>query len=276
MFPNTDTDTKVTFFRTTLDELDLYSLDDLINHGHTDGVLSPATTLAEYLRDVNPKFRWYNKHESIVDMARRSVLPGHDEYAKDDSKLASTLLFDALVVDNGKDEPAVIANLWCNAARGSARSTPGEQMQVQPAEINPSCVVFGTTFEVMDRSSAGLTESDYESMHKRFDEGVAHWVAGWDEPVDYMFLNVKELYNPDFYSPAVYPRNVDAPVLDGFQQIEWGTEIWNTWNTAKRARPGLSVYHDLGVSGDPANSSALVSSFMQGRGFAPLLEVEVV
>lgn len=26
MFPNTDTDTKVTFFRTTLDELDLYSL----------------------------------------------------------------------------------------------------------------------------------------------------------------------------------------------------------------------------------------------------------
>lgn len=54
--------------------------------------------------------------------------------------------------------------------------------------------------------------------------------------MDYLSLTVQHLYSSDFDSPAVYPHDVDTPVLDGFQQIDWGTEIWNTWNTAKSAQ----------------------------------------
>lgn len=272
MFPNTDTDAKVTYFRTSLDVLDLYSLDDFINHGATEGVNSPALVLAKYLHEVNPKFRWYNKHQSIVDMARNSVLSGDPTYTEDDSKLASTLLLDALVADNGKDAPAVIANLRCNVARGSAWGS-GVRVQVQPGGGDRSCVVFGTTFEVMERSSAGLTESDYEAMVDHDDDGVAHWVAGWDTPVDYLCLYVNQLYRSDFKSPAVCPRDVAAPVLDGFQQAEWAA---GTWREYTRPQPGASAYGDLGLSGDPDTSPAIVSSFMQGRGFAPLLRLGVI
>lgn len=267
MFPNTDTDTKVTYFRTSLDELDMYSLDDFINHGHTEGVNSPAIVLTKYLHEVNSKFRWYNKHQSIVDMARNSVLSGDPTYTEDDSKLASTLLLDAIVVDNGKDEPAVIANMRCSAARGSAWGS-GVRIQVQPGGGDRSCVVFGTTFEVMERSSAGLTESDHDAMETRDDDEVAHWVAGWDEPVDYLSLWVIQTYGSFSNSPAVYPRDIAAPVLDGFQQAAWGDPTWRAW---ERPHPGSSAYSDLGLSGDPDTSPAIVSSFMQGRGFAPLL-----
>ena len=272
MFPNTDTDAKVTFFRTSLDELDMYSLDDFINRGTTEGVNSPALVLAKYLHEVNPKFRWYNKHQSIVDMARNSVLSGDPTYTEDDSKLASTLLLDAIVVDNGKDATAVISNLRCSAARGSAWGS-GVRIQVQPGGGDRSCVVFGTTFEVMERSSAGLTGSDYDAMKTRNDDGVAHWVAGWDEPVDYLSLNVAQIFGLDFSSPAVYPRDVASPVLDGFQQSEWAS---GTWREYTRPQPGSSAYGDLGLSGDPDTSPAIVSSFMQGRGFAPLLRMRLI
>lgn len=50
MIEGTAYDTTVSYFRTTLDPLDLYRIDNIINHGADDDVSTPAAALATHLR----------------------------------------------------------------------------------------------------------------------------------------------------------------------------------------------------------------------------------
>lgn len=50
--------TIVTYFRTSLDPLDVYRIDDIISGGGEDDTTTPAAALATHLRAVNPALHW--------------------------------------------------------------------------------------------------------------------------------------------------------------------------------------------------------------------------
>ena len=63
----------VTYFRTTLDPLDMYRLERIIDHGEDMDVTTPAAALAVYLRGIDPSLRWHRTSMRVDSRATGAV-----------------------------------------------------------------------------------------------------------------------------------------------------------------------------------------------------------
>lgn len=96
--------TTVTYFRTSLDPLDVYRVGDIISGGEDD-TTTPAAALATHLREVNPKLHWDTERE-IADV----LAPRYSTGSTGLVNLAGRAHFDAVIFEH-EGETTVLAAL---------------------------------------------------------------------------------------------------------------------------------------------------------------------
>ena len=108
----------VTYFRTTLDPLDMYRLERIIDHGEDMDVTTPAAALAVYLRGIDPSLRWH-RTSMRVDSRATGAVKGMGDIVDDDD-VADLMYFDAAVFTHGTNRAVVMGlkPLYFPASRG--------------------------------------------------------------------------------------------------------------------------------------------------------------
>lgn len=266
MTANTALDTTVSFYRTTLDPYDLYRIGDIINDGAPADTTTPAAALATYLRNLNPQLRWHALDgQSVVEQANSEVLGGIGfTWLRNDDQLSPLFFFDAAVFDNGEDEPVIIANL-----RYDQTMRPYEferVLQVQPLHADPACAVYATTMPVTPRGGVMFDSSHRRVKTTRNGEDAAHWISTRDEPVTSMRVTLRDsLVN-------MHCRDTAPHVPEGFRAVAWDSD---TWKVQQRPHAGQDIYDSLTTEDtEDDDCPAVCAAILQGRGYAPLVEME--
>ncbi len=89
----------VTYFRTTLDPLDMYRIERIIDHGEDMGTATPAAALAVYLRGIDPSLRWHRTGLDL-DTSATGAVKGMGDIV-DDYDAADLMYCDAAVFTHG-------------------------------------------------------------------------------------------------------------------------------------------------------------------------------
>lgn len=271
MIEGTAHDTTVSYFRTTLDPLDLYRIDNIINHGADDDVSTPAAALATHLRGVNPALYWHTRagrtvaEQATCEAAYNLGLAG----GLDEEAAGSFFFFDAVVADSSTTTPVIIANLrYDHQLQGEPFS---RFLQVQPEGDDPMCAVYATTLAV-DPVSNDDVYLFGDAVTTFVDDTTAHTLATWDEPVEYAHLRT---YFNVMTDPrrSIRARNTAVDVPAGFRRVSWED---TSWKSRHRRSLGYSVLDCVAFDDDDNDTCpAICSSILQGQGFAPLVEVAV-
>ena len=266
MSANTATDTAVSFYRTTLDPYDLYRIDDIINGGAPADTTTPAAALATYLRNLNPQLRWHALDgQSVVEQVSKEVRSGVVlPWGMPEDRIASFFFFDAAVFDNGEDEPTIIVNLRYDQ---TMRTYEFERvLQIQPLRADPACAVYATTMPVTPRGGVMFDSSHRRVKTTRNGEDAAHWISARDEPVTSMRVTMHDsLVN-------MHCRDTAPHVPEGFRAVAWDS---NTWKVQQRPHAGQDIFDSLTTEHtEDDDCPAVCSAILQGRGFAPLVEME--
>lgn len=264
-------DTRVTYFRTSLDQYDLYYLDrpagELVNAPAT-----PAVNLMRYLYEQNPRFSWQQGDESLVDsvhdMFTRPLYAS--EVARRDDEY-SLVLLDAAVLDSG-DEPAVVAGLVNTA--GSKRIPPRRSFEI-PAKPHGNCIVTGSSLHMVDRTqSIRLPEDVWESGF------AAYNMTQINTPCVQVHLAFHEMYIASMQPLVRRENTVSSPEVTGFRSVLWDSPTWRMQHRPSVASDMLTAVPSTGTN-QPLYSvnddtfPAIVSSVMQGEGRVPVVTAGV-
>lgn len=230
--------TQVTYFRTALDPLDVYRLDDIINGGGADDTSTPAAALATHLRGLNPKLRWH-----VPGDLEEVVAHSYPDDSSGVVSLAGKAHMDAAVFSHDGHCAIFVAlravlnarssrSMWfpgkCNAVAGLPRAT-----------------------------TTGIAYSGSSCLYVPEDTDPAGYIAGVHDPIPW-------LTKIDFVPSHGSNRAVEATpsVPEGFSPVSWdGPE----WLIPRLRSPGVSALDDSAPPEFAAKTS-LVSSIYQGPG----------
>lgn len=269
--------TTVTYFRTSLDPLDVYRIGDIISGGEDD-TTTPAAALATHLRGANPTLHWDTDKE-LADV----LAPRYSTGSTGLVNLAGRAHFDAVIFEC-EGETTVLAALrhiyafsatartmWFSATTGPYDLPRATTTGLEPVPAKPA--YLGSSSRVVQQSPTTAQE-----------------IATRTEPIptavkiDFLTGN----RSLDEFGQTVIERAVDSapPEVAGFVHIPW---VGREWAQPKLPAPGADLMGEL--SGDAAGvpslkpgapgpdygsastAPAIVSCIQQGEGHAPLIRI---
>ena len=242
-----DTYTQVTYFRTALDPLDVYRLDDIINHGSADDTSTPAAALATHLRGLNPRLRWHVPGD-LEEVISQHYPPDSDGVVS----LAGKAHLDAAVFSHDGHCAIFVALRAVLGSALSARSMwfPGS------CEAAPGLPRATTT---------GIAYSGSSCLDIPEGIGTAEYLAGVRDPIPWL-TKIDFLTYLD--TPDLVPGCTPA-VPAGFRPVSWTDDAW----FAPRLRaPGVDVIADS-VGPYHEEMTAVVSAIYQGPGLPRLVRL---
>lgn len=270
--------TIVTYFRTSLDPLDVYRVGDIISGGEDD-MTTPAAALATHLRGVNPKLHWDTERE-LADV----LTPRYSTGSTGLVNLAGRAHFDAVIFEHEGDT-TVLAALRHIYGFSAAARTMWFSSTAGPYDL-PRATTTG--LEPVPAKPAYLGSS---SRMTWCDTTTAQDIATRSEPIptsvkiDFLSRHRTPSGVPDKEMPR---RATDAtpPEVAGFVPVPWaGRE----WARPVLPAPGVDLVGELSgeVAGAPSlkpgapqpdygtenSSPAIVSCVYQGKDYAPLVQL---
>ena len=238
--------TQVTYFRTALDPLDVYRLDDIINRGGEDDTTTPAAALATHLRGLNPRLRWHVPGDLEEVVAQHYLAESTGVVS-----LAGKAHMDAAVFSHdGHCTIFVALRAVLNSRSSRSMWFPGKCDAV-------AGLPRATTTGVLYSGSSSLD----------IPEGIdtAEYLAGVRDPVPWI-TKIDLLTYLD--TPDLVPGCTPA-VPAGFRPVSWTDDAW----FAPRLRaPGVDVLADS-VGPYHEEMTAVVSAIYQGPGLPRLVRV---
>lgn len=264
-------DTRVTYFRTSLDQYDLYYMDRPAGE-LASAPATPAVNLMRYLYEANPNFSWQLGGESMADFV-------HDMFARPlyTSEVArrggehTLVLLDAVVLDSG-DEPVVVAGL-VNIA-GSKRIPPRRSFEI-PAKPHGNCIVTGSSLPMVDRTQViPLPDDVWESV------SAAYNMTQIKTPCVQVRLAFHEMYIANTQPLVRRESTVASPELAGFRSVLWDSPTWHLQQRPSVASDMLAATSPSGTnlplySSDDDTFPAIVSSVLQAEGHVPVVTAGV-
>ena len=269
--------TTVTYFRTSLDPLDVYRVGDIISGGEDD-TTTPAAALATHLRGVNPKLHWDTDKE-LADV----LAPRYSTGSTGLINLAGRAHFDAVIFEC-EGETTVLAALrhiyafsatartmWFSATTGPYDLPRATTTGLEPVPAKPA--YLGSSSRVVQQSPTTAQE-------------IATRTDPIPTAVKIDFLTGNR--SLDEFGQTVIERAVDSapPEVAGFVHIPW---VGREWAQPKLPAPGADLMGELSgeVAGAPSlkpgapmpdygsasTASAIVSCIQQGEGHAPLIRI---
>lgn len=241
-----DTYTQVTYFRTALDPLDVYRLDDIINHGGEDDTTTPAAALATHLRGLNPKLRWH-----VPGDLEEVVAHSYPDDSSGVVSLAGKAHMDAAVFSHdGHCTIFVALRAVLNARSSRSMWFPGKCDAVAGL---PRATTMGVDY----------TGSSSLDIPVGID--TAEYLAGVRDPIPWL-TKIDFLTYLD--TPDLVPGCTPA-VPAGFRPVSWTDDAW----FAPRLRaPGVDVIADS-VGPYHEEMTAVVSAIYQGPGLPRLVRL---
>ena len=257
----------ITYFRTTLDPLDIYRLERIIDHGEDTDISTPAAALAVYLRGIDPSLRWHST-KSAIGSARGGVASMSEIMDKgNDSDL---LYLDAAVFTHGTNRTIVMGlkPIFLFAARGPV----DRNLWVNRPTIGRSdCLAWATSLP-LSCGADYLVEFNYRPASSLKSKDAA-WLADFTEPIIYLGAYCYSFQHMMGVSDDIKPAtNAPAPEVAGFTQVPWDHD---TWLNRKRPKPGMDVFADSSRTTDEDELTSIVSCIRQGDGIGPLVTIEV-
>lgn len=238
----TTPDTRVTYYRTSLDPLDIYYLDEIITHQDSDNDFTPAAALATHLRSLNPDLRWNTKDlAGSVTAALPSANSGFDD-------ISGNVILDAVSFETEGSSNCFMAlrrvfsfapisrNMWF------ASHAPGNLPRATTTGIS-----LGGDPRAVPVSSYSTTS------------GISRMTGPVEVDVLIKFRA--------FPRRGTHPITELAPVVPtGFTPVGWADEAWRN---PELQTPGRDIVADV-VHSAPC---AFVSAVAQGDDYASLVEV---
>lgn len=234
--------TTVTYYRTILDSLDLYRVDDIINGGGPGCTETPAAALATHLREVNPAIRW---NGNVLDLHELKSSPG---VVMDAAKFVSR--------DGQANVFAQIQPWWPNHT-----STTRSMVFMNPVTTRTTVVFVAssTGSQPQQVDSYGTVVLKEHTTTRR--ETTAYELATRDLPLTQPSL-LRFMRTDGYYTPI----DVPADPVSGFEQVEWNSQPWHDTTLPV---PGTHAVDDFANPTYPAFMSAV----WQGEGYARLVSL---
>ena len=220
----TDNAATVTYFRTTLDPLDLYRIDRIINHGEDFSPDTPAAALATYLVELNPKIRWLTYDdvslEEHVTRHVRSTAGISRSYGK---HVSADLRWDAVVFSSGTHHTIVME------LRGFPLFTPPEDDRKIDVSgglgvYHQSGIAVGADLTLVPWYLS--TRTEYQGSDIDYAASLAS-TGTQDSPVSHIRVVCRSprlLQHAGDMAPAAH--DVAAPDVAGFVPISWDSTAW--------------------------------------------------
>ncbi len=265
MTATTDRST-ITYFRTTLDPLDVYRLERIIDHGEDMDVTTPAAALAVYLRGIDPTLRWHQTSFDVDDMTR-SVVRGMGDLADEDA--SDVLYLDAAVFTHGTNHTIVMG---LKPTYFPASNGPNDRTLriTHPSYGRHDCISWATTLPMADTVGYRFEFKDRPVPSSKSRD--AAWLADFSGQVSY--LNV-QCYSEQLSiggDERYMATDAPAPEVAGFTQVPWDHP---TWMFGNRPKPGMDVFADSSHATNEDELTSIVSCIRQGGDTQSLVTIEV-
>lgn len=257
----------VTYFRTTLDPLDIYRLERIIDHGEDMDVTTPAAALAVYLRGIDPSLRWH-RTSMRVDSRATGAVKGMGEIVDDDD-VADLMYFDAAVFTHGTNRAVVMGlkPLYFPASQGPIDRT----LRIIQPPGRYGCLSWATSLPVAYTVDYHAASKDPSAQFSKSTD--AAWLTDFSDPIRYLDVQ--------FYS-SLLSRGSDgtrqatdapAPEVAGFTQVPWDHP---TWLYGKRPQPGMDMFTDSSHATNEDELTSIVSCIRQGGDIDSIVTIEVL
>lgn len=264
-------DTRVTYFRTSLDQYDLYYLDRPAGE-LASAPATPAVNLMRYLYEANPNFSWQLGDERLVDFVHDMFTrPLHTSEVARRGDEYTLVCLDAAVLDSG-GEPVVVAGLVNVAV--SKRIPPRRSFEI-PAKPHGNCILTGISLPMVDRTQAiPLYDAVWES------EDAAYSMTQVNTPCVRVHLAFHEMYIANTHPLVRRVGTVPSPEVAGFRSVLWDSP---TWRMQHRPSVASDIFTAVPAAGtnqplysiDDDTLPAIVSSIIQGKGRVPTVTAGV-
>lgn len=256
----------ITYFRTTLDPLDVYRIERIIDHGEDMDTPTPAAALAVYLRGIDPSLRWHRTGLDL-DTSATGAVKGMGEIV-DDYDAADLMYFDAAVFTHGTNRAVVMGlkPLYFPASHGPIDRTlriiqpPGRYGCLSWATSLPVAYTLGDLAEFKDHPLQFSKSTD------------AAWLTDFSDSISYLDVQCYSAQLSRGSDGTCQATNAPAPEVAGFTQVPWDH---GTWLCGKRPKPGMDVFTDSSRATDEDELTSIVSCVRQGDGIDPLVTIEV-
>lgn len=256
----------VTYFRTTLDPLDMYRIERIIDHGEDMGTATPAAALAVYLRGIDPSLRWHRTGLDLDTTARGAVMSMSDFVDEED--VSNLLYLDAAVFSHGTNHTIVMGlkPFYFPASRGPLDRT----IRINRPSGLFDCISWATSLPVADKVGYLVEFKDRPVPNAKSKD--AAWLADFTEPISYLSAkcySFQHSMGSEGRKPAV---DAPAPEVAGFVQVPWDND---TWISRNRPKPGRDLFMDSSQATDEDELTSIVSCVRQGDGIDSLVTIEV-
>lgn len=266
MYPTTDHST-VTYFRTTLDPLDVYRLERIIDHGEDMGVSTPAAALAVYLRGIDPSLRWQRAGLDL-DTTACQVVGGVDGLLADED-VSGLMYLDAVAFTHGTNHTIVMGlkPFYFPASHGPLDRT----VRITRPSGRYDCISWATTLPVAD--NVGYRFAFKDRPVPSIESKDAAWLADFSEPVSYLRAQCFSFqHTMGIRDDRKSATDAPAPEVAGFTQVPWDHP---TWLYGNRPQPGMDVFADSNQATNEDELTSIVSCIRQGGDIDSLVTIEV-
>lgn len=238
--------TYVTFYRTRLDPLDLYRLDDIFNHDGEPCYDTPAAALVTHLREIRPEIRWGG---DILDYCAELGLD------------SASMSIQGAKFQTSNGSGAVLANLV--SVHNSALLARGfhftQGLVLRTTAALQACSM-GSVSQQLD--SYGLVVRRETTIKRSPD--LAYELATRTKP-----LVTMTTISIDTSVNGQCAPDVATDSVEGFTQIPWRSPLWDE---PLPPAPGADATYDYARSTED-RPAAIVSSIVQGDGYAPQVSI---
>lgn len=242
----TDPETRVTCFRSTLDPLDIYRLDDIIACGGSADTTTPAAALVTYLRSLNPEL-WWNTDDLIGALAEE--LPTTEMV-----DVSGQLMLDAASFETEDSSNCFMALRRIYSFAAISRNIWFTSVTARKSGSLPRATTTGIV-AYDDPRGVPLSEISTASGIARLRGPVT---------VDLTMMFPIEPHEGEHQVTETKPY-----VPAGFTAVGWSDKLWRD---PKLRTPGYDFTADV----SRGNPSAIVSSVVQGNGYTQAVRTAIL
>lgn len=256
----------VTYFRTTLDPLDIYRLERIIDHGEDTDISTPAAALAVYLRGIDPSLRWHRTGLDL-DTSATGAVKGMGDIV-DDYDAADLMYCDAAVFVHGTNRAVVMGlkPLYFPASHGPIDRT----LRLMQPPGRYGCLSWATTLPVAYTVDYRAALKDPSAQFSKSTD--AAWLTDFSDPIRYLDVQCYSSQLSRGSDGTRQATDAPAPEVAGFTQVPWDHP---TWLYGKRPHPGMDVFADSSHATNEDELTSIVSCIRQGGDIDSLVTIEV-
>lgn len=240
-------DTRVTYFRTSLDPFDFQRLDDIINRGGSD-TTTPAAALATHLRRLNPLLRW-NTPNLVDAMTQEFSLTGEGGVDACD-----IVILDAASFETDGSSNCFLTLHYASGFRSISRGLWIPTVNTVAFVNLPRATSTGIV-ERTDPRAVPVTRYDTTAAIVRLKGPIA--------------VGTLMMFSPDSFTCTPPLTDVDPDVPAGFVPVGWSDMCWKK---RRLHAPGRDFFADVTRS----VPSSFVSAVAQGATDASVVKVDLI